>query len=76
MTTTLLPMDTAPRDGTVILVLRFDYWIAVRWADEDRDFPWEGVHLGGALCFMQNGWQANDMHFVGWTPLPEPLAKV
>lgn len=69
------PMNTAPRDGTIILAFRF-YHVAMYWSGRDDEFPWEavqiGASIGGLLPFMENGFSENDPSIKGWMPLPTP----
>ena len=64
------PIETAPRDGTVILALRF-YPVAIRWTGH-HEWQWEAIHLGGAFPLLRNAYVVNDVHLTHWMPLPEP----
>ena len=62
------PIETAPKDGTVVLAWRF-YPVVVRWVD-DSEYPWESVTLGGHFAFTGNGYKAADPQLTHWQPLP------
>lgn len=65
-------IDTAPRDGTVILGWRF-YVVAMKWTG-DAVYPWEAVSLDSHPCtqFSENGFMEHDASLSHWAPLPEP----
>lgn len=63
------PIETAPKDGTVILAWRF-YPCAVRWTGGGEEYPWEAVHLGGYSTLHENAFCAGDPHLTHWMPLP------
>lgn len=71
------PIETAPRDGTVILLARGAGVYAAYWhpakgcavvAEHDKKFPW-------AFIDPTNGWNGYSDDKNGpthWMPLPEP----
>lgn len=66
------PIETAPRDGTIILAWRY-YMVAMRWDEKAGDeFPWEAVQLGGLHAMKENGYQEEDLALTHWMSLPEP----
>lgn len=63
------PIETAPKDGTVILGWRY-YPVAIRWTN-DRDYPWEAIQIGGVSPFLLNGFVDEDQGLTHWMPLPK-----
>ena len=64
------PIETAPKDGTVILAWRF-YPCVVRWNATDKDWPWEAVPIGAMYePFEANGFSGDDAQITHWMPLP------
>lgn len=65
------PIETAPKNGTVILGWRF-YPVAIRWSG-DVDWPWEAVELepNSFRSFFINGFKEDDCMLTHWMPLPE-----
>lgn len=64
------PIETAPKDGTVILGWRY-YVIAMRWND-DHDFPWDIVNIGPTSNFaFTNQVGDGDHALTHWMPLPD-----
>ena len=66
------PIETVPRDGTVILAWRF-YVVAMKWTG-DVAYPWEAVALGNHPCMnmASNGFHGADNSLTHWMPLPAP----
>lgn len=66
------PIETAPKDGSVVLGWRF-YLVAIKWTGDDV-FPWEAIHLGGHPCLglKTNGFCDGDMSLTHWMPKPTP----
>jgi hypothetical protein len=65
-----MPIDSAPKDGSVILLWRFGpcagYWSG------DPEWAWETVNLYGFGKCMPNGFADGDTNLTHWMPLPEP----
>lgn len=71
---TWLPMDDAPRDGTVIIgLVNGDPW-PIRWNDEDRHCMLAYGNARGAGYGFGPGWEQADERLVitdeveGWQP--------
>jgi hypothetical protein len=65
------PIETAPKDGSVILLWRY-YPIAGKWVD-GAEYECEFVALGSAYCqFEKNGAYGEDAAVSHWMPLPPP----
>jgi hypothetical protein len=63
------PIETAPKDGRVILGWRF-YPVVIKWTG-DKTFPWEAIQLG-SMPFFSNAFCDGDQSLTHWMPLPEP----
>src|SRR6476620_647821 len=64
-----LPIESAPKDGAVILVWRF-YPCAVQWF-EGEVWNWRAIPIGEAhLPFEENAFLADDPAITHWMPLP------
>lgn len=64
------PIETAPKDGVVVLGWRY-YPIAMRW-NRDTEYPWEAVQLGSSVSpMLGNGYKEGDPALTHWMPLPE-----
>lgn len=64
------PIETAPKDGTVVLAWRYCQ-VAIKWTGDD-EYPWEAVQLGGSIGLSPDGFQATDPALTRWMPLPPP----
>lgn len=64
------PIETAPKDGTVILGWRY-YAVAMKWTGH-HGYPWEAIHLDGVCELMGNGFVSDDNALTHWMPLPDP----
>jgi hypothetical protein len=65
------PIESAPKDGSVILAWRF-YPIAIRWAEGDL-WGWQAMPLGAMFePFEENGYLSGDPALTHWMPLPPP----
>ena len=69
------PIETAPRDGTIILLYAKPTVVAGRWSDAGTGkYPWD--FLDGETSDPE-AWPLNAMHDneygpTHWMPLPEP----
>lgn len=66
-----LPIDQAPKDGTVILGWRFGP-IAMYWNDKAPRWKWECVDFNSGIPFKPNGFEENDSGLTHFMPLPLP----
>ena len=69
------PIESAPKDGTILLAWRF-FPVAIKWTG-DATYPWEAVHLNDAdpaLGMIANGFMEGDASLTHWMPLPSPPA--
>jgi len=63
------PIETAPKDGTVILGWR-RYPVAIRWHRSYQGFMWHACILDSTMyemCFT-----GDDQLLTHWMPLPNP----
>ena len=67
-----LPIESAPRDGSVVLAWRF-YPVAIKWTG-GSEYPWEAVNLGShpSTTLHSNGFMEADSSLTHWQPLPTP----
>lgn len=63
-------IESAPKDGTVILGWRF-YPVAIMWTG-DHEWAWEAVQLDGYSKLASNAFIEGDIALTHWMPLPEP----
>jgi hypothetical protein len=65
------PIEDAPKDGTVIILLKKTEVTAGLWDSEDDKYPWtfldNGVDIGNV-----NGWKDGKHGPTHWMPLPPP----
>lgn len=66
------PIETAPRDGTIIMGFRF-YPVVMKYVG--GEWPWEAIQLDGLMPFLSNGFFENDEQLTHWMPLPAPPAS-
>lgn len=66
------PINTAPRDGTVILITRYGDTYAAFFDVNDGAFPW--IFLDPGSQEYTNGWQDDVDRFgpTHWMPMPAP----
>ena len=79
-------METAPKDGTVILVWNVDRnelydqssWMRVAWLEDSVNYP--NGYIGWRWC-VHESWQDEQGGYdtannpICWTPLPSPLTE-
>lgn len=66
------PIETAPKDGTVVILC--DGWrnpVAGYWDDDADGYPWKFLQKFGAKVEL-NGFQDGEYGPSHWMPLPEP----
>lgn len=70
------PIETAPRDGSVVLAWRF-YPVAIKWTG-DSVYPWEAVTLSShpSMSLSGDGFVEGDISLTHWMPLPPPPEDV
>ena len=61
------PIETAPNDGTIVLLHGGRFTTAGSYQPDDKNHPW--VFLDDAELDRVNHWQANGPTY--WMPLPE-----
>lgn len=76
-TTTWRPIETAPRDGTEILVRDPDGIAVAAWHDDQSEWPWS-EHGPGFYVRRQGAWDIYDsfapqcvFNPKSWAPIPE-----
>ena len=65
-----LPIESAPKDGSVILAWRF-YLVAIMWTG-DSEYPWDAINLGShsSTAMLTNRFMDGDNNLTHWMPLP------
>ena len=67
------PIETAPKDGTEILLTDGAFTHCGRWYDKNNPkYPWKFLDFTYRWKDELNGWQDNKYGPTHWMPLPEP----
>ncbi len=67
------PIETAPKDGTVIILCESGYRDSIRasfWRQDGDGFPWKFLDPDSETFL--NGWLGDHRGPTHWMPLPEP----